>query len=116
MPHLDIKFQEKLINGNDLYKSIDDLKKIIGKHFNIIPDYISAELVPQSKWVSNRKPFDLELNCDPDNEGLRLSVCENLTEEISGFFKNFLQSQSIDCEFSVWVRIYSKGVYKFNSI
>lgn len=115
MPHLDIKFQPKIVSGELISNATEELTKIIGKHFQENPAYVSVEVLPQTSWIRNRKPIDMELNCDPDSESLRSSVAEELAIELAQFMKTYLKDNCIECEISAWVRIFQIGKYIYQA-
>ena len=112
MPHVDIKFKENVVSGELLYSTADQITQIIAKHLKLQPQYITFEVIPQSVWTKNRKDIDLEVSLNHDSDGKRLSAAKDLSAELSGWLKEFLQQKNIrKCEISVWVQLYSGGVF-----
>jgi hypothetical protein len=111
MPHVDLKFNPNVVAGELLFLESEQITHIVAKHFNLQPEQITLELIPQSIWTKNRKDVDLELSLNHDPEGKRLRTSKDLAPELAGYLKNILQNNGINCEISVWVQLYSGGVY-----
>jgi hypothetical protein len=111
MPHVDLKFKANVVSGELLYSGADQIAQIIAKHFNLQPQQITLEVIPQSTWTKNRKDVDLEVSLNHDPEGKRLLVAKYLAVELADWLKDFLIQQHVHCEISVWIQLFSSGVF-----
>jgi hypothetical protein len=111
MPHVDLKFKADVVSGDLLYSGADQIIQIVAKYFNLQPQQITLEVIPQSHWTKNRKDVDLELSLNHDPEGKRLSVAKDLAKELTNWLKEFLIQEHIHCEISVWIQLFSSGVF-----
>lgn len=115
MPHLDVRFKESIVDGQTLAKAMQELTVIVGKHFNEVPEYVSVEILPQTKWTLNRKDVDLELSSSPDDEGERVRSAEALAQELGNWMQEYLCQMKINCEISAWVRVFTAGYYSYHA-
>jgi hypothetical protein len=113
MPHVDLKFKPGRVSGQILHAASQEITEIVGRHFEEYPAYVSVEVLPQTEWTLHRKDVDLEINASPDAEGQRARAAVGLAQELGDWLQHYLQSKRVDCEISVWVRVFEQGVYEY---
>lgn len=113
MPHVDIKYKADIVSGELLNTLSGEITEIVGRYFCENPNYVSLEVLPQTEWTLNRKDVDIEVNSNPDKDGLRSKEAKNLADELGDFLMEFLSKKNIKCEISAWVRIFTVGEYVF---
>ena len=59
MPHVDIRFKEDVISGQQLFAAADQITEIVGQYFQEPAAFVSLEVKPQTAWAKNRKAVDL---------------------------------------------------------
>jgi hypothetical protein len=112
VPHIDIRFKPS-VRPELLLDAAPQMAAIVGAHFAENPEYVSVEVVPQTRWTRNRKDVDVEVNASPDLMGVRAKAAKALTVALADFIANYLRGNGTDCEVSAWVRLFSEGVYEY---
>jgi hypothetical protein len=113
MPHVDVKFKEGSVSGDKLFRAADQIVALVARHFYTIEDYVSLEIIPQTKWTKNRKDIDVELRSSPDPEGKRQEAIGTMANTLADWLQVYLRELGIHCQISVMVQVFPVGTYEF---
>ena len=113
MPCVDIKFKENVVTGAQLYEAADRITEIVARHFCTTPDNVSVDVIPQTRWVKNRKDVDIEVKASSDPEGRRRQAVGTLANALADWLQEYLKGKGINCETSALVQILAEGKYEY---
>lgn len=111
MPHVDIKYKDSVISGDQLAPTMQRVTEIVGSYFEVEPAYVSLELVPQGPHALNRKDIDLEINAAPG--GHRIENADALAAALRDHLVAVLEEAGIAGEVSAYVRVFSCAPYEY---
>jgi phenylpyruvate tautomerase PptA (4-oxalocrotonate tautomerase family) len=115
MPCVDVKFKEFVVTATQLYDAADQITEIVAHHFHTTPDNVSIDVIPQTRWVKNRKDVDIEVKASADPEGRRRQAIGSLANALADWLQEYLKGIGIKCETSALVQILADGRYEYRT-
>ncbi len=113
MPCVEIKFKEDVVTAAHLYAAADRITEIVAHHFYTTPDNVSVDVMPQTRWVKNRKDVDIEVKASSDPEGRRREAVGTLAKALADWLQEYLKGIGINCATSALVQILAAGQYEY---
>jgi len=113
MPHIDVKYKSDHFEESDLVEIANAALDVISCAYQEVPEFISVDFTPQSKFAMNRKDIDLEVWSSRGVNGSRVPITESVAEDCAQKIGSIIEKMRPNKQLSasVWVRVFEVDHY-----